>query len=165
MRCFDNIKPSNAPETEPNVSTSTISLSKSSSWLPSAKLIKESLNQETSTKLSICEKFETNFQPSDPKQGKNFERLTVKPSKNLKTHQKNSFDIPKSVKAAKVSEMKHRTSILNFGCQLEEFFIQRKFLSMNFQKLKRLQKTISNMDQKQLKSFELDMKSKKFGYP
>lgn len=163
MRCFYKIKPSYAPETESNISTSTISLSKSSSWLSSAKVTKESLNVETSTKLSICEKFESNFRPSDPKQGKNFGRLTVKPYKNLKTHQKNSFGIPNSVKAAKESEMKHRTSILNFGCQLEEFFIRREFLSMTFQKLKRLQKTISNMDQQQLKSFGIDRISKKFG--
>ena len=136
-------------------------LASSSLLAPSTEVTKKSPNAKKSIN-QLCEKFDWDFRKPDPKQGKNFERSKIKPSKNLQTHQKNLLGIPDSVKAAKKSGMNHRTSILNFGCQLEEFFIQRKFQSMSFQRLKRLQKTILNMDQKQLESFSLDLRPLKF---
>ena len=151
MRC---LKSSKVKETESTKSTSTTS---SSLLASSTELTKKSPNEKKSTN-QLCEKFDWDFRKPDPKQGKNFERSKIKPPKNLQTHQKNLLGIPDSVKAAKKSGMNHRTSILNFGCRLEEFFIQRKFQSMSFQRLKRLHKTILNMDQKQLESFSLDLR-------
>ena len=152
------MKSSKVKETESTISK--ISPLPSSSLLaPSTELTKKSPNEKKSTN-QLCEKFDWDFRK--PKQGKNFARSKIKPSKNLQTHRKNLLGIPDRVKDAKKSEMNHRTSILNFGCQLEEFFIQRKFQSMSFQRLKRLQKTILNMDQKQLESFSLDLRPLKF---
>ena len=71
------------------------------------------------------------------------------------------MDIPDRTIAEKKLEMNHRADILNFGCQLEDFFIERKYLSMPFTKLTRLQKAISNMDQKQMESLNLNVQSSK----
>ena len=158
-RCLYEIINSNA--------LTTAAPKQSPSTLPKMTPKVASKMSKLSSKLSICEKFEKNFRPPDPRisvDGKNFQRLTVKPSNGLKTHRENLLkilDTEKNFFETKKSEMKQRAGIMNFGCQLEQFFLQRTFLKMPFQKLKRLQKVISNLDQKQIESFNLDLKSPK----